>query len=431
MMSHCRHRADRMHWGFSAAALLLIMLAPGLDSWSGSRARAQTAPGYSALFEDPPRTDQLTQADIPNLGRLVVLEATSMFVHVRSDLANSPESYGLLDDVTTVWHAADAFVAAVSYYPTEAQSLEAGRLVFPSLQSAYDQLRNTLGRFPGSSERATLNLIYMSRAMAVIPPLLGQSPPAPTRVVPPVSLGPSLAAVRELARELLPLIQALRAEMTKPGPAAEPAADRAIGRELEALGSLVAGLDWIAFGGVADRELVASVRPIRSLAQRIDLRMQRRGLAEPIASQWSAIKQRIDGLAAQFQLPREIVPLAALEKAPLDVGIIAPINEAVNEIETLLERPASAATGAAAAVDLVAVDLRRLRTRLFLLRQYVLGQSPNLQVAQAIRDVETTRRQLEADAREQRLQPPYRLDRVIQSIHQAVTKIRDGLSTPR
>ena len=37
-----------------------------------------------------------------------------MFVHVRSELANSPEAYLLLDQIRTLWNEADAFVAAVS-----------------------------------------------------------------------------------------------------------------------------------------------------------------------------------------------------------------------------------------------------------------------------------------------------------------------------
>ena len=52
----------------------------------------------------------------------------------------------------------------------------------------------------------------MSRPMAVIPPLLGQNPPTQrlTPAAEPVLYGPSLATVRELLRELLPLIQSLR-----------------------------------------------------------------------------------------------------------------------------------------------------------------------------------------------------------------------------
>src|SRR5262249_37294663 len=101
----------------------------------------QTPPGYSELFENPARTDQLTQADLPNLGRLVALEATSMFVHVRSELADSPESFRLLDEISTVWRAADAFSAAVSDGPSVPRRIEAGRLAFVDLDAAYYRLQ--------------------------------------------------------------------------------------------------------------------------------------------------------------------------------------------------------------------------------------------------------------------------------------------------
>jgi hypothetical protein len=386
---------------------------------------AQTPPTYPELFQDPPRFDQLTQADVSNLGRLVVLEATSMFVHVRSDLAYSPELYSLLNDVVTVWHAADAFVAAVSYFPTEAQRIDAGRLAFPNLEAAFNQLRGSFLRFPGWSDRATLNLVYLSQSMAVIGPLLSENPPALAQVATPTSSGPSLTEVRELAREILPLIQSLRAGLATP----ETADRRELPGDLEVLESLAIGLDWIAFGRVADTELVAAIRPLRKLAQRIDLRMQREGPAQLMFSQWIAIRQRIDGLAAQFQLPREIIPLAALAKSSREPGVIGAIHESVNEIETLLEGPGRAAAGAGAGEDAVPADLRRLRTRLFLLRQHLLGESPGIQVDRALREVESAGRQLEADAGAGRIESRDKLDALVRKVRETAARIRDGRAT--
>jgi hypothetical protein len=430
-MSSSRDRSNRRLLVIAPATLLLIQLFLGLGLWPPSQSLAQTPPGYNALFDDSPRTDQLTQADIPNLGRLVMLEAMSMFVHVRSDLADTLDSYVLLNEITTVWHAADAFVAATSYYPTEALRLDAGRLAFPSLETAFERLRDSLQRFPGSSQRATMNLLNMTRVMAVIPPLLGQNPPPLARVAAPVSILPSLTSVRELAGEILPVVQSLRAELAKPGFAVDHAQDHAIAQELEVLENLVVGLDWIAYGGVDQGELVSSIRPIRSLLQRLDLLIQKRGLAQPMFSQWNSIQQRIDALAAQFQLPREIVPLAALEKPPLDIGIITPINECVNQIEPLILRPASVVSGAVPGADLVAGDLRRLRTRLFVLRQYVLGQSPISLVAQAAVNVDTARQQLESDIRAQRMDTRGGLGRLDQSVRDATAKTREQLSHSR
>ena len=47
-------------------AVLFCMQAPGVIG--------QTGPAYPALFQDPARTDQLTLADLPNMGRLVALK---------------------------------------------------------------------------------------------------------------------------------------------------------------------------------------------------------------------------------------------------------------------------------------------------------------------------------------------------------------------
>ena len=131
-ISESTERSSRC--GILAAALMPIVLLLGIDGRFQALASAQTPPGYTELFEDPPRTDQLTQADLPNLGRLVVLEATSMFVHARSDLYGSPECTSCWP-ISTRSGAADAFVAAVSGNPSQAQEIEAGRLVFPDLAS--------------------------------------------------------------------------------------------------------------------------------------------------------------------------------------------------------------------------------------------------------------------------------------------------------
>ena len=64
----------------------LLIFLPSRDVFS------QVPPGYQELFRDPPRTDELTPADLPNLGRQVVLEAISMYSHALSEIRNSPYS---------------------------------------------------------------------------------------------------------------------------------------------------------------------------------------------------------------------------------------------------------------------------------------------------------------------------------------------------
>ena len=58
-------------------------------------ANAQTPPTYPELFVNPPQTEQLTQADLPNLSRLVVLESIAMFSNVTSELYEIREDHRL------------------------------------------------------------------------------------------------------------------------------------------------------------------------------------------------------------------------------------------------------------------------------------------------------------------------------------------------
>ena len=159
-------------------------------------ARSQTPPGYQALFRDPPRTGDLTPADLPNLGRQVTLEAISMYVHVRAEMRNSPASYRLLAEIITLWNAADDFTAAVSSYPLETQGIEAGRLTFPQLEAAFYQVKDTQGSLPHMGARTAENLADMSRVMAVIGPLLELAAPPPLASVDPRRSTPVPSATR-------------------------------------------------------------------------------------------------------------------------------------------------------------------------------------------------------------------------------------------
>ena len=245
-------------------------------------ALGQTAPGYSELFQDPARTDQLTRADLPNMGRLVVLEATSMFVHARSELRDSPDSYLLLDEITTLWNAADAFTAAVSFYPLESQRIQAGRLTFPDLEEAFYQVRNTLGTMPGIATRTAENFVDMSSVIAVIGPLLEQTPPGPLMVEDPREFDPVVITnqARELSSAIVPLKTHVKAE-TGGGVKLET-----LDREIDVLEKLIQGFERISSGGANERDLVASFRPVRARAQRINRELQRVNLGGAGLSLW-------------------------------------------------------------------------------------------------------------------------------------------------
>jgi hypothetical protein len=386
-------------------------------------ASGQTPPAYPELFQDPPRTDQLTQADLSNLSRQVSLEATSMFVHVQADLADNPLSGRLLEDITAVWRAADAFTGAVTDDPSAPRRIDAGLLVFPDLDEAFNRLRANLGIFPGSSFRASQDLADMSRAFAVIGPLLRQNPPSELPDTTADQRAESLESIRELARELASLIPGLRSELGGASPAHSDLAAR-LDQSLEVLARLAGGLERIAAGPVDEREAVAAIRPLRDLAQRIDVEAKRGALPESALGRWSSIKQRTDDLATRFGLPREILPRGLRGITGIDLGPIAAIDEAARDIDAFVDRAPDATSARLPGGDLLRPDARQLQARLFLLRQYLLGRQPSSQVAQAIRDIDRARQRLEADAI---AAPPDQRDslaRLLQKAEQAATQVR-------
>jgi hypothetical protein len=352
----------------------------------GGAAWGQTPPAYPELFEDPPWTGRLTQADLPNLGRLVALEATSMFVHARTEFQQSLESTRVLQQVDAVWNQADAFTAAVSFYRFPSQSIEAGRLVYPGLEAAYLQLRDTLERLPGPAPRTSLNLAYMSRVMAVIGPLLQQP-------IAPADQAANLASLNAaaFAREIVALQRALVAlENDLASQASRGHAAPALSREVDRLARLVQGFGQIAGGPAESREIAASFQPVRAQAQRVDRELQIAGLPLLSTNLWRPIRSRIESIDAGFQLPREIVPRAAVANTrPIDPATIEAIDQAASQVDTVLGSQDVTALGQTAR-DAVEADARRLQTRLYLARQSSLGDASRPERYQAIDDLESS-----------------------------------------
>ncbi len=419
-----RHDKMTAVLGAMAGVLSMLMPVPG--------ALGQTAPGYQELFQDPARTDQLTRADLPNMGRLVVLEATSMFVHARSELRDSPDSYRLLDEITTLWNAADAFTAAVSFYPLESQRIQAGRLTFPELEAAFYRVRRTLGTLPGMATRTAENFVNMSRVVAVIGPLLEQTPPGPLVVEDPREFDPVVITnqARELASAIVPLKTHVKAE-TGRGVKLET-----LDREIDVLEKLIQGFERISSGGTNggganERDLVASFRPVRARAQRINRELQRVNLAGAGLGLWRSIEQQISDLETRFQIPREIIPRSTREEVgPLDPAVVAPIDRAVRDLDALVDRIASE-NPRLPQRDRVQADAGRLTTRLLLVRQYLLGQAPREQVNQALVDLEMSWRQLEDRMMRPSQGNPESLQTLRREVNEVAARAHEQVSKPR
>jgi len=403
--------------GATLGALSLLFTVPS--------ALCQTPPGYEELFQDPPRSDQLTQADLPNLGRLVALEATSMFVHARSELRNSPDSPLLLEEISTLWNAADAFTAA-STYPLGSQRIQAGRLTFPELEEAFNRVKATLGRMPGIATRAAANFYNMSRVVAVIKPLL-ELPPPPVVVEAPQQFDPVVITNRahELSTALVPLKTHVKSENDR-GVKLET-----LENELGVLEKLIQGFERISSSGASERDLVASFWPIRARAQRINRELQRGNLRGAGLTLWRAIEQQINDMETRFQIPREIVPRpAGADNRLPDVAALAPIDLAVRDLDGLVDRIA-AENPRPPQRDRVQADARRLITRLLLTRQFLLGQVSREQVNLVLVELEMSWRQLQNRMSRPGQAMPESFRTLAQEVNEAIARTREQIVKPR
>ncbi|WP_165222723.1 hypothetical protein [Aquisphaera insulae] len=373
----------------------------GLVAWlslglglSGA-ARAQVGPTYSGLFDDPPRTDRLAPADLANLGRLVVLEATSMYDHARSEFLNSPAGPPLLAEIQEVWRAGDDFTAAIAFSPDRPSGLEAGRLAYPALEQAYARLRDRMDNTPGGgSSRSRRNFLQMTRVIAVIPPLLASSPEPQPVAVAATDRARVDETARVLAQETRSLLAALEADATTPeGPK----------RDVRRLGELAEGFARIAAAGADDSTVVAGLRPLADVAGSLDLEFQRPAFAAGVRERWRRVRRTVDSLAARFRLPRQIVLARPRQDVPLE-GAVAPIDEAIRRLEGWIGND-PAASRAVPVAEVPRDAAGRLLARLLLLRQDVIGGQPAAVIGSDLDGVETARVPLRPDVVGRGLRP--------------------------
>ena len=78
-----------------------------------------------------------------------------------------------------------------------------------------------------------------------------------------------------------------------------------------------------------------------------------------------------------------------------DPAVVAPIDRAIRSLDGLADQIASE-NPRPPDRERVQADARRLTMRLFVVRQYLLGQAPANRSSQALVDLETSWRQLEA-----------------------------------
>ena len=178
--------------------------------------------------------------------------------------------------------------------------MAAGRLTFPDVAAAFEQIRGTLGRMPGTAPRTAVNFANLSRVIAVIGPLLDQAPPSSiagnANGEPPIGLDASRVQAQEIARELA----ALQEKLKKPG--RPPLASGEIEPQLAMLAQLIQGFGRVVRGEPGEREAAASFRPIRSRAEEVHRAILRSDLPVALKNQWRAIYNLIDEAADGFRV---------------------------------------------------------------------------------------------------------------------------------
>jgi hypothetical protein len=391
-------------------------------------ANAQTPPTYPELFVNPPQTEQLTQADLPNLSRLVVLESISMFNNSRAELYESPNGYRLLNLIRDLWYAADQFNAAVSLYPTVAEAVAAGRLTFSDVATSFDEIRGTLGRLPGTALRTAANFANLSRVIAVIGPLLDQAPPSSiagtTNGEAPVGLDASRVQAQEIARELSALQEKLKKSPV-------PLASREVESQLAMLSQLIQGFGRVVLGEPSEREAVASFRPIRLRAEEVHRSILRSDMPLALKNQWRAVHNLIDDAAESFELPRQIVgrrhAITAGASAAQDTSSTGAIIRQVDSTVDRLSREAARLPNDSA----LAAEVHELQIRLVILRQQVLGGEPAPRLRQAFNEVETARRLLAERSRPIVRGRPQANDSLDRDVEAAIAQLRGQLFKAR
>lgn len=371
-----------------AARLLPVILILFLIA-TATPVSGQLSPSYSELFQDPLPAVRLTPADLPNLGRLVSLEATSMFVHAREEFFDTGVSRRLLSDVGDVWIAADAFTAAVSFDPRDSRRVEAGILAFPDLMNAFGRLRQSVDMIPGQFYQTVRHFWDMSRVISVIGPVLREAYQDAEIAAPLPPLPGDLSDLRDRTRVLIAAIAGLNRSLAGMNPG--DAAPRELKGQLAVLDQLAQGFDAVLSGGPDERATVPSFRPLRSLSSRIDARVTPSSFPAPFRAEWKNVLAQIDELSELFRLPRVIVTSAGGPSPSRKE------NDALKAIDTALDELDSAMVGSEPRVPPapgVEEGVSGLRLRLLVLRQQVAGGEPSPVISATLATIESARRRL-------------------------------------
>jgi hypothetical protein len=320
--------------------------------------------------------------DLPELSRLLLLEAISMREHVRRELRGTLAGARLLEKSDAVLQAAVAF-DDVAWAMAAGEALGSiPQAAFADLEAATADIRADLGAVPGLARLAAFRLDRVIRLLGEIRPRVGAAAPVaasnPSRDV----REEFRPAARLLVQQLDDFLGLLDTSELRPG--------------VERLRALADGFERLLSGRPSFEDLQTAFRPVRLQALPVNAFVLSRAVPVEVRTRWRAIQDGIDRLSTRFGFPRVIVlATASPTPRPPTPEAIARIDSAVAEIDAFL---AEVAPDPARLPDKVVVEdeAQRLRTLLLRYRQDLLGGFPTPRLSPTPGDLVGASRQLAA-----------------------------------
>jgi hypothetical protein len=318
--------------------------------------------------------------DLPELSRLLLLEAISMREHVRRELRGTPAGARLLEESDGLWQAAALLDDVAEGEPVGVTPQEA----LIDLEAAYVRVRDDLGTSPGIAPLAAYRLDRVTRLLGEIRARIGTAAPVAASTLPGDVRREFRPQARLLIQQLDDLLGQLKSSDARPG--------------VEQLRALADGFDRLLSSRPTVDDLRAAFRPIRLQALPLNALFLNKPFPAEVRNRWRAIQDGIDRLSERFGFAR-VIDLTPTSPAPRPSSpeAIARVDSAVAEIDTFL---AEIAPSSVRLPDkgLVADEAQRLRTLLFRFRQDLLAGPPASRLSPTLGDLVNATRQLAARA---------------------------------
>ncbi len=320
--------------------------------------------------------------DLPELARLLLLEAISMREHVRRELRGTLSGVRLLEKCDAVWQSAAVFDEMAGAMAAGEPLGLLPQAALADLERATADLSADLGAVPGIARPAAYRLDRVARLLGEIRPRIGAAAPVPASNPPGDVREVFRPAARLLVQQLDDFLGLLKSSDLRPG--------------VEQLRALADGFERLLSGRPSFDDLQTAFRPVRLQALPVNALVRGRAVPVDVRTRWRAIQDGIDRLSERFGFPR-VIELTTVSPTPRPRSpeAIARIDSAVAEIDAFL---AEIAPDAVRLPDKGGVEdeARRLDTLLLRYRQDLLGGLPTPRLSPTPGDLVGASRQLAA-----------------------------------